>query len=514
MSAKTLPKASKPGVLMKNQEGGAKKSRRNTTNVRLIESENGDEMESQGQNKRIRVEEPFLERQSQPSQVGVYLEAMDGRRLSDVTIARTLHKNLLKVQKIFSKGKSQLLVKFSTTADANRLINHPTVLDEIKCKATLSVPQTSNRGIVRGVPIELGEDELLEELNRHPNITVLATTRVTVSQQDGEAGQKVPTQSVILDFPGHTIPSTVYFFQAVRTVQVYITKPLLCYKCQRFGHIAKQCKSRLAFCGHCTLNHDTRECPKRNDEPLCVNCDGAHSPRSLQCPVMQQKFHKRMEDTLTDKMFQPKPNLFSSVDFPDNLSAAQSSMREEVQEPKTLPKAAQRNRLRQFSEVLASRTRTEEETLVIRKKQYKKTEQLMPRQNMDQIRQNKKNTQHKKQSVSSRPEKEEDWYTPQPDSSPQVGISNISDKHLDNLMLKMLSNKRALQLLITILSVIINATMEHQASPSLDIISDVQKQIYQALEIQREITDSPEPEFSDAQEGTDQQTLSMDQEDG
>lgn len=488
MSSKTRPKASKPGVLMKNQAGEDSKSRRNATNVRQIGSENGDEMESQGKSKRIRVEEPSTERQSQPSQVGVYLEAMDGRRLSDVTIARTLHKNLLKVQKIFSKGKSQLLVKFSTTADANRLINHPTVLDEIKCKATLSVPQSSNRGIVRGVPIELGEDELLEELNRHPNIKVLATTRVTVTQQDGEAGQKVPTQSVILDFPGQSIPSTVYFFQAVRTVQVYITKPMLCYKCHRFGHIAKQCKSRLAFCGHCTLNHDTRECPKRKDEPLCVNCEGAHSPRSLQCPVMQKKFQKH------------------------NLSTPQSSIRGEVQEPKPLPKAAQRTRLRQFSEVLASRTRTEEESLLIRKKQYKKTDQ--PRQNMGPIRHNKQTPLRKKQSGSSRPETEEDWYNPQSVSSPQVGIPNMSDIHLDKLMIKMLSNKRALQLLITILSVIINASMENQASPSSDIILDVQKQIYQALEIQRESTDSPEPEFSDAQEGTDQQTDSMDQEDG
>lgn len=44
-----------------------------------------------------------------------------------------------------------------------------------------------------------------------------------------------------------------------------------CFKCQAFGHVAKYCRGKSA-CGHCTAEHDTRDCPDRSQPAKCQNC--------------------------------------------------------------------------------------------------------------------------------------------------------------------------------------------------------------------------------------------------
>ena len=61
-----------------------------------------------------------------------------------------------------------------------------------------------------------------------------------------------------------------------------------CYQCQRFGHIAKDCKFKEA-CGKCAGEHRNNNCTL---ESCCVNCklsglgedDCKHSSFSLSCP--------------------------------------------------------------------------------------------------------------------------------------------------------------------------------------------------------------------------------------
>lgn len=65
-----------------------------------------------------------------------------------------------------------------------------------------------------------------------------------------------------------------------------------CYKCQGYGHVSKYCREKV-MCGHCTGEHDTRECPTKDDQVQhpCAACkkagkDGAgHSTSSRDCPM-------------------------------------------------------------------------------------------------------------------------------------------------------------------------------------------------------------------------------------
>lgn len=58
-----------------------------------------------------------------------------------------------------------------------------------------------------------------------------------------------------------------------------------CYKCNRFGHTAKQCLSR-ARCLKCGKHHETRDCKLPVvKNPTCINCNAVgHTAAWRQCP--------------------------------------------------------------------------------------------------------------------------------------------------------------------------------------------------------------------------------------
>jgi hypothetical protein len=65
-----------------------------------------------------------------------------------------------------------------------------------------------------------------------------------------------------------------------------------CYKCQRFGHIAKYCREDKLVCGKCgDVGHLFKECKK--EESRCVNClrdkrKADHRTGSSACPAFQR----------------------------------------------------------------------------------------------------------------------------------------------------------------------------------------------------------------------------------
>lgn len=64
-----------------------------------------------------------------------------------------------------------------------------------------------------------------------------------------------------------------------------------CFKCQRFGHLAKDCKAKTDTCGHCAKEgHSFKECPDSKWDFKCPNCLKAklkanHGVNSSECAI-------------------------------------------------------------------------------------------------------------------------------------------------------------------------------------------------------------------------------------
>lgn len=78
-----------------------------------------------------------------------------------------------------------------------------------------------------------------------------------------------------------------------------------CFKCNKFGHIAKYCRSDKNFCRKCADNHQTEEC--KSSIAVCSNCkyaaevlkipkiDYKHYATDKQCPVYMRVYNSLQE---------------------------------------------------------------------------------------------------------------------------------------------------------------------------------------------------------------------------
>lgn len=75
-----------------------------------------------------------------------------------------------------------------------------------------------------------------------------------------------------------------------------------CFKCQRYGHISKNCHATQDTCGHCTRQgHTHHDCPTRRLDPTCPNCPAGrnkHSVASPNCPALEREKQRIIQ--LTD----------------------------------------------------------------------------------------------------------------------------------------------------------------------------------------------------------------------
>ena len=182
--------------------------------------------------------------------------------------------------------KEYLTVKSYDRNLTQKLINTKQILGKevivsikiFKPKTSLSSPLgTMKKVIIFGVPLYFEDEEILSEtgcdyFKRLP------------------AKQESDTSPVILGYGGD-IPAKILIGFSSFKPKLYIPQPLRCFKCNKFGHVASRCLSKLT-CPRCASNHKVEDCqvPKYEANNInsllkCSNCGGNHSAAYKLCPV-------------------------------------------------------------------------------------------------------------------------------------------------------------------------------------------------------------------------------------
>ena len=97
------------------------------------------------------------------------------------------------------------------------------------------------------------------------------------------------TTAFILTFNLEHVPHSIYIpgeRQDTR-VQSYISRPMMCIKCQEYGHTVKRCTG-AKVCRRCAeVGHGREECQKQ--ELKCYHCKGDHAAGSKECQRQQKE---------------------------------------------------------------------------------------------------------------------------------------------------------------------------------------------------------------------------------
>jgi hypothetical protein len=98
------------------------------------------------------------------------------------------------------------------------------------------------------------------------------------------------------------------------------TKPVQCYICLKYNHIAKYCKTKQQVCARCGEDHRMDQCTVASDTVKCYNCKGNHLATSNDCSYYQEQ-EKRMLNLInqystTSKPIASTPAIYSTTEFP------------------------------------------------------------------------------------------------------------------------------------------------------------------------------------------------------
>ena len=147
-------------------------------------------------------------------------------------------------------------------------------------QTTLRQP-VAPKGVIYNVPLDLKAAEILAYLK--PKVKYVKRFQY---KPVGEM-ELLDSTTVLLHFQSD-LPSEVRIRYLNFKIRPYVPKPLRCFKCNRFGHVANHCKGKER-CSKCGEQHSWTVCP--STALNCPNCHGKHAANDRSCPRYKQEEH-------------------------------------------------------------------------------------------------------------------------------------------------------------------------------------------------------------------------------
>ena len=155
--------------------------------------------------------------------------------------------------------------------------------DSTKIRRALSTEKPNRAVIIKKVPLDVNDEMIRSCLD-----TQFKDAKATrFIKRDSK---KLGTVKIVLKFEndlGKALHQRLFiesiFYKTINFVQNGI-QIIRCFKCQKFGHISAKCQSGEK-CGHCSENHLFSDCPKKNQESKCANCNLNHPANYIHCDV-------------------------------------------------------------------------------------------------------------------------------------------------------------------------------------------------------------------------------------
>ncbi|XP_031788843.1 uncharacterized protein LOC100680327 [Nasonia vitripennis] len=238
----------------------------------------------------------------------IYLQSIDNDRLDAIKIAKSLIpkieiKDSLHEIKQLSYNKVCVIAKYRNIAN---LILNLTDWKDLKIRAFIPNHLLSKQGIIKGIPVEITDDELKQfiELDSPFGPLQITHTRRFTKKIYNKSTDKVdilPTKTVQITVKGQFLPAEAKVLKVIYPIETYYPQVRQCYRCFRFGHIKNNCKAPNERCIRCgePKHTDGNECPYINTQPTCLHCKQNHLPIDKSCPAKIEE--QNLKNMATDQ---------------------------------------------------------------------------------------------------------------------------------------------------------------------------------------------------------------------
>lgn len=230
----------------------------------------------------------FIERIGEQANLG---------KLHPLRVAHILRKKLdiKNIVDIKTIGKNRVKVIFTNIKDANAVVTNKNLEIE-NLKAFIPNHLLEKKGLVRGVDTYFEDDYILDNIES-PVLVKSIKRRMKKVEDEGQI-KFVKRQHILISFEGNLIPPEIRIDCVVFPVEIFYGTVTQCFKCYRYGHISKQCRSTVNICRNCTKpNEENHVCTK--DDSYCIHCKVlGHPSSSKKCPSFEKQ--KRIKKIMID----------------------------------------------------------------------------------------------------------------------------------------------------------------------------------------------------------------------
>ena len=157
-----------------------------------------------------------------------------------------------------------------------------TEIESIPCKVSPYSPFNTTRGLMYIKHIDFSVENTLPEfetwLSENYNTNSIALAPF-IKPRDPS------TVAVIATFNDNHLPYTIYIPGEESDTKIYPfnNKPMMCHKCQNYGHTAARCRSETLICRRCAApGHKAEDCDQET-RSKCYHCQENHAAGSRVC---------------------------------------------------------------------------------------------------------------------------------------------------------------------------------------------------------------------------------------
>jgi len=234
-------------------------------------------------------------------------------KLSNIQLSRSGMFTLYATDvKSFNRILNDFASILATNGQAGAKVYVPRSIQRIK--------DTEKVAFVKRVDLEIPENRIIEALK---DVGLDATDVIRLTNKD----RNMPTTTIKITFNDPQNRNT-FLHTGLQVDSMHFTaepasqnvKPVQCFLCLKYNHVAKYCKIKQQICSRCGENHRFDQCTAASDLLKCSNCMGKHLATSNECPQYKEQ-EKRMlnlvnQYSATSKATTTIPALNNVNEFP------------------------------------------------------------------------------------------------------------------------------------------------------------------------------------------------------